>query len=190
VELAGPWPRIKLRDAILEQTGLDYEAFPEQADLYREVTKRGIEVAPDTVWPKLVDELLKTRVVPTLIQPTFLYDYPQKLSPLAKRKPGEPNTVERFQPFIAGLECGNAFSELNDPMDQRERFLEQGRDKAAGDDEAMQFDEDFINALMYGMPPTGGLGIGIDRLVMLLLDQPTIRDVILFPAMRNLPPQD
>jgi lysyl-tRNA synthetase, class II len=190
VELAGPWPRIKLRDAILEQTGLDYEAFPEQADLYREVTKRGIEVAPDTVWPKLVDELLKTRVVPTLIQPTFLYDYPQKLSPLAKRKPGEPNTVERFQPFIAGLECGNAFSELNDPMDQRERFLEQARDKAAGDDEAMQFDEDFINALMYGMPPTGGLGIGIDRLVMLLLDQPTIRDVILFPAMRNLPPQD
>lgn len=189
VELSGKWPRIRLRDAILERTGLDYEAFPEQADLYREITNRGIKVEPDTVWPKLVDELLKATVIPTLIQPTFLYDYPQKLSPLAKRKPGQPNTVERFQPFIAGIEIGNAFSELNDPLDQRDRFVEQGRDKAAGDDEAMQFDEDFINALMYGMPPTGGLGMGIDRLVMLLLDQPTIRDVILFPAMRNLPPQ-
>ncbi len=190
VELAGPWPRLQLRQAIIERTGLDYEAFPEQADLYREVARLGIDVAPNTVWPKLVDEVLKAKVVPTLIQPTFLYDYPQKLSPLAKRKPGEPNTVERFQPFLAGLECGNAFSELNDPLDQRERFLEQAGDRAAGDDEAMQMDGDFINALMYGMPPTGGLGIGIDRLVMLLLDQPNIRDVILFPAMRNLTVQE
>ncbi|HEX2912849.1 MAG TPA: lysine--tRNA ligase [Chloroflexia bacterium] len=190
VELGGRWPRLKLRDAIKERTGLDYEQFPEEEDLYREAHRIGVSVEPGTVWPKIVDEIMKQTVVPTLIQPTFLYDYPQKLSPLAKRKPGDPNTAERFQPFIAGIECGNAFSELNDPLDQRERFLDQRRNAEAGDDEAMQFDEDFINALMYGMPPTGGLGIGIDRLVMLLLDQPNIRDVILFPAMRNLPPQD
>ncbi len=190
IELGGVWPRLRLREAIQERCGLDYEAFPEQADLYNEIKKLGIEVAPGTVWPKLVDELMKAVVVPTLIQPTFLYDYPQKLSPLAKRKPGEPGTVERFQPFIAGLECGNAFSELNDPLDQRDRFLDQRRNEEAGDDEAMQFDQDFINALMYGMPPTGGLGIGVDRLVMLLLDQASIRDVILFPAMRNLTPQE
>lgn len=187
IDLTPPWPRLKLRDAIKERCGIDYEAFPEQADLYREMTKLGIQVEPDTVWPRLVDELLKATVQPTLIQPTFLYDYPQKLSPLAKRKPGDPNTVERFQPYVATLECGNAFSELNDPMDQRERFLEQAKDRAAGDEEAMQMDHDFINALMYGMPPTGGMGIGIDRLCMLLLDQANIRDVILFPAMRNLP---
>ncbi len=186
VDLTPPWRRLRLRDALIEFSDLDYEAFPEQADLHRELTRRGIEVSPDTVWPKLVDEALKNIVVPKMIQPTFLYDYPQKLSPLAKRKPGEPQTVERFQPFIAGLECGNAFSELNDPMDQRERFLEQGRNQEAGDDEAMQMDDDFINALMYGMPPTGGLGIGIDRLTMMLLDQTAIRDVILFPQMRNI----
>ncbi len=186
IDLTPPWPRLKLRDAIRQYSGIDYEAFPEQADLYAEMKKLNIAAPPDTVWPRLVDELLKATVVPNLIQPTFLYDYPQKLSPLAKRKPGEPNTVERFQPYIAALECGNAFSELNDPMDQRQRFLEQAIDKAAGDEEAMQMDTDFINALMYGMPPTGGMGIGIDRLCMLLLDQSTIRDVVLFPAMRNL----
>jgi lysyl-tRNA synthetase, class II len=187
IDLTPPWKRVKLRDAIKEASGIDYDAFPEQADLYNEMKKAGINVEPDTVWPRLVDELLKATVVPTLIQPTLLYDYPQKLSPLAKRKPGDPNTVERFQPYIAGLECGNAFSELNDPMDQRQRFLEQAEDREAGDEEAMQMDTDFINALMYGMPPTGGMGIGIDRLCMLLLDQASIRDVILFPAMRNQP---
>jgi len=186
VDLTPPYRRIKLRDAIIAECGLDYEQFPEQADLYREVQKLGVEVSPDTVWPKLVDEALKTFVIPKLIQPTFLYDYPEKLSPLAKKKPGQAGTVERFQPFIAGLECGNAFSELNDPLDQRERFLDQRRNEEAGDDEAMQMDNDFINALMYGMPPTGGLGVGIDRFCMMLLDQASIRDVILFPQMRNL----
>jgi lysyl-tRNA synthetase class 2 len=186
VELQPPWRRITLRDALIEYAGLDYEAFPEQADLYEELRKRNVEVAPDTVWPKLVDEALKNLIRPHLIQPTFLYNYPQRLSPLAKRMPGNPDTVERFQPYIAGIEAGNAFSELNDPMDQRERFLDQAKNRAAGDDEAMQMDDDFINALMYGMPPTGGLGIGIDRLCMLLLDQTSIRDVILFPQMRNI----
>lgn len=137
----------------------------------------------------MVDELLKQFVRPFLIQPTFLIDYPVELSPLAKKKPDDPTHVERFQPYIGGGEIGNSFTELNDPMDQLERFLEQKKDADAGDEEAMPIDTDFINALMYGMPPTGGVGIGIDRLVMLLTDQPTIRDVILFPAMRNLPSQ-
>lgn len=188
IELGGKWPRLKLRDAIKERCGLDYEQFPEQEDLYNEMKRIGIHAEAGTVWPKLVDELLKQTVIPTLIQPTFLYDYPQPLSPLAKRKPGDPRTAERFQPFIAGLECGNAFSELNDPMDQLQRFVEQRKNQEAGDDEAMQMDFDFINALMYGMPPTGGLGVGIDRLCMMFLDQQNIRDVILFPALRNLPP--
>ena len=188
VELQPPWRRMTMRDALIEYGGLDYEAFPEQPALYAELRRRDIEVAPDTVWPKLVDEAYKNLVRPKLIQPTFLYDYPQRLSPLAKRKPGDPNTAERFQAIIAGIESSNAFSELNDPMDQAERFAEQTKNRAAGDDEAMQTDDDFINALMYGMPPTGGIGIGIDRLAMLLLDQYSIRDVILFPQMRTVEP--
>jgi lysyl-tRNA synthetase class 2 len=143
-------------------------------------------VASDTVWPRIVDELLKQFVRPNLIQPTFLIDYPVALSPLAKRKSDDPTHAERFQPYIGGGEIGNAFTELNDPMDQLARFLEQARDRAAGDEEAMQLDEDFVNALMYGMPPAGGVGIGVDRVVMLFTDQPSIRDVILFPAMRTL----
>jgi len=126
-------------------------------------------------------------VRPFVIEPTILYDYPVELSPLAKRKPEDPTHAERFQIYIAGHELGNAFTELNDPMDQLNRFLDQARDRAAGDEEAMPIDLDFVNALMYGMPPTGGIGIGIDRLVMFLSDQPNIRDVILFPAMRYLP---
>ena len=187
VDLTPPWRRVRLRNALIEYSGLDYEQYPEQADLYKAVRELSVEVAPTTVWPKLVDEALKKLVIPKLIQPTFLYDYPVQLSPLAKRKPGEARTAERFQPFIAGIETGNAFSELNDPLDQRARFVDQRRNAAAGDDEAMTMDDDFVNALMYGMPPTGGLGIGIDRLTMLLLNQDSIRDVILFPQMRNLP---
>jgi lysyl-tRNA synthetase class 2 len=116
-----------------------------------------------------------------------LVDYPVALSPLAKRKPDDPTHVERFQPYIGGLELGNAFTELNDPLDQFARFAEQQRDREAGDEEAMPIDEDYVNALMYGMPPTGGVGIGIDRMTVLLTDQQSLRDVILFPAMRKLP---
>jgi lysyl-tRNA synthetase, class II len=146
----------------------------------------GADIDSGTVWPRIVDELLKQFVRPNLIRPTFLIDYPVELSPLAKRKPDDPTHVERFQLYIGGHELANSFTELNDPIDQWRRFIEQQKDRAAGDEEAMPVDEDFINALMYGMPPTGGVGIGIDRLAMLFADQPSIRDVVLFPAMRRI----
>ena len=187
IDVTPPWPRQTLREAILEASGIDYTAYPDADDLIAVARKQGAHIDAGTVWPRVVDELLKHFVRPFLIQPKFLTDYPVELSPLAKRKVDDPTHVERFQPYIGGGEIGNSFTELNDPMDQLARFLEQKRDMDAGDEEAMPIDEDFINALMYGMPPTGGVGIGIDRLVMLLTDQPTIRDVILFPAMRRLP---
>ena len=187
IDVTPPWPRITLREAIRERSGIDYVEYPEQADLLAVARAAGADIETGTVWPRIVDELLKQFVRPYLIQPTFLVDYPVELSPLAKRKPDDPTHVERFQPYIGGGEIGNSFTELNDPLDQLARFEEQQQDRAAGDEEAMPIDADFINALMYGMPPTGGVGIGIDRLVMLLTDQTTIRDVILFPAMRSLP---
>lgn len=187
IDVTTPWPRKTLRQAIIDGAGIDYTEYPEADDLIRVAREKGARIDDGTVWPRVVDELLKQFVRPFLIQPMFLTDYPVELSPLAKRKPEDPTHVERFQPYIGGGEIGNSFTELNDPMDQLARFVEQQADKDAGDEEAMPIDEDFINALMYGMPPTGGVGIGIDRLVMLLTDQPTIRDVILFPAMRRLP---
>lgn len=190
IDVTTPWPRQTLREAILERSGIDYTEYPEAEDLIRVANEKGAKIEPGTVWPRAVDELLKHFVRPFLIQPTFLIDYPVELSPLAKKKPDDPTHVERFQPYIGGGEIGNSFTELNDPMDQLARFMEQRKDADAGDEEAMPLDEDFINALMYGMPPTGGVGIGIDRLVMLLTDQHTIRDVILFPAMRNLPARE
>lgn len=190
VDVTPPWPRVTLREAIRAQSGVDYVAHPDQASLLAAARDAGADVAADTVWPRIVDELLKQFVRPNLIEPTILIDYPVALSPLAKRKPDDPTHVERFQPYIGGGEIGNAFTELNDPLDQLARFEAQQRDRAAGDEEAMPIDVDFVNALMYGMPPTGGVGIGIDRLVMLLADQPTLRDVILFPAMRALPARD
>jgi lysyl-tRNA synthetase class 2 len=187
IDVTPPWPRKTLRDAIRERTGIDYTEHTAVDDLLAAARRVGANIETGTVWPRIVDELLKQFVRPHLLQPIFLIDYPLELSPLAKRKPDDPTHVERFQPYIGGGEIGNAFTELNDPMDQLERFIEQQRDREAGDEEAMPIDEDFVNALMYGMPPTGGVGIGIDRLVMLLTDQATLRDVILFPAMRRLP---
>ena len=187
IDLAPPFARKTLRQAIHEATGVDYVAYPDQAGLLQAARAGGGDIPSDTVWPRIVDELLKQFVRPFLIQPTFLLDYPVALSPLAKRKADDPSHVERFQLYIGGGEIANAFTELNDPLDQLARFMEQQRDRDAGDEEAMPIDLDYVNALMYGMPPTGGIGIGIDRLTMLLTDQPNIRDVILFPAMRTLP---
>ncbi|MBA2468293.1 MAG: lysine--tRNA ligase [Chloroflexia bacterium] len=187
IDVTPPWPRKTLRQAIIDGSGIDYLAHPDQESLLRAARETGASIEEGTVWPRIVDELLKQFVRPHQIQPVFLIDYPVELSPLAKRKPSDPSHVERFQPYIGGAELGNAFTELNDPLDQLARFEEQERDKDAGDEEAMPVDIDYVTALMYGMPPTGGVGIGIDRMTMLLADQDTLRDVILFPAMRNLP---
>ncbi|MDP9380897.1 MAG: lysine--tRNA ligase [Chloroflexota bacterium] len=183
IDLTPPWSRVPLRDAILQHTGVDYEAYPETESLAAAVREAGIETRPGATRAELIDELLDN-TEPRLIQPVFLIDYPVELSPFAKRKPDNPSVTERFEFFIGGIEVGNAFTELNDPVDQDERFREQVAEREAGNEETSQYDEDYVNALMYGMPPTGGLGIGIDRLVMVLTDSPSIRDVILFPHMR------
>jgi lysyl-tRNA synthetase class 2 len=187
IDVTPPWPRKTLRQAIIDGCGIDYLEHPDHVSLLTAARAAGADIESDTVWPRIVDELLKQFVRPFQIQPMFLIDYPVELSPLAKRKPEDPTHVERFQPYIGGAEIGNSFTELNDPLDQLARFQEQQKDKDAGDEEAMPIDIDFITALTYGMPPTGGVGIGIDRMTMLLADQNTLRDVILFPAMRNLP---
>ena len=184
IDLTPPWQRIRFRDALMEQTGIDIAHCRTLPELRAEIARRTLTVDPQPTWGKQVDELFKTYVEPHLIQPTFVLDYPVELSPLAKKKPDDPNFVERFEPFIGAMEFGNAFSELNDPIDQRERFLAQEAMRRAGDEEAQPLDEDFLTALEYGMPPTGGLGIGIDRLTMILTDAPSIREVILFPTLR------
>jgi lysyl-tRNA synthetase class 2 len=185
IDFGPPWPRIPLRDAIRDSSGVDFEQYPDAETLRRAAAESGVRVEEWWGRGKTIDELLTHHVEPTLIQPTFLIDYPIELSPLAKRKPGAPHVAERFEFFIAGRECGNAYTELNDPLDQRERLLAQAQLKAAGDEEAELADEDFLVALEYGMPPTGGLGIGMDRLIMAMTGSSSIREVILFPALRE-----
>jgi len=185
VDVTPPWRRWPLRDAIKELAGIDYMQYPTLEALSAEVRRQGLAISPQPTWGKLIDELLGEIVEPTLIQPTFVKDYPIDISPLAKVSPDDPQHVERFEIFVGGLETGNAYSELNDPLAQRERFDQQGLGAKAGDEEAHPMDEDYILALMHGMPPTGGLGVGVDRLAMLLTDQTSIREVILFPHMRS-----
>jgi lysyl-tRNA synthetase class 2 len=176
--------RVSFVGSIKEVTGIDVMAH-DAAGLARAVAEwGGIEVGVES-WPALADALFSKAVEPSLIQPTFVVDYPKQLSPFAKDKPGEPGIVERFEAFAGGMEFANAFTELNDPDEQRERFEAQVRFAEEGDDEAQPFDESFIFALEHGMPPTGGIGIGIDRLVVMLLGQHSIREVLLFPAMRS-----
>ncbi len=185
LDLAPPWPRITMRDALLEHSGIDFEEYRTREMLLAELQRRKIEVDPGWSWGKLLDEAVSVYVEPKLIQPAFLIDYPKEISPLAKSKPGADGIVERFEAFVAGFELGNAYTELNDPVEQRERFETQARLKAAGLEEVETLDEEFLVALEHGMPPTGGFGMGIDRLVMILTGQTQIREVILFPQMRR-----
>jgi lysyl-tRNA synthetase class 2 len=180
-----PWRRLKLRQAITEYAGVDFEEFPDADSLRNRMRKLDIEVDPEKDRGRLIDELLSTFVEPNLTQPTFLVDYPIEMSPLAKTKPESGRLVERFEAFAGGMEIANAFTELNDPIEQRNRFIKQQQERKAEDTIEETIDEDFLAALEYGMPPTGGLGVGIDRLVMLLTGKQSIREVVLFPQLKE-----
>ncbi len=185
ISLDPPWKRIELRQGLLEVTGIDIQQHPTAESLAAAMQAKGMEPKPGAPRGKLIDALISTYLEPNLIQPTFLYNYPRDISPLAKSIPGDPQTVERFEGFIGGMELCNAFTELNDPLDQEARFLEMGRDYDADDEERHPMDEDYLRAMRYGMPPNGGFGMGVDRLTMLLTDQHSIREVILFPHLRS-----
>ena len=184
MDFALPWQRLYLRDAIKDHCGIDFKDYPDADSLRTRMKELGMDVDPAKAKGRLIEDLLSTFVEPHLVQPTFLLDYPVEMSPLAKRKRGDDQLVERFEGFVDGMEVANAFTELNDPLEQRERFREQLKERVA-DEEAEIADEDFLQALEYGMPPTGGLGMGIDRLVMLLTGQQSIREVILFPQLKT-----
>ena len=185
IDLAPPWRRVTMREIIREHSGIDYMDYPTAETLAAAIQARGEPLPARATWGKLIDHLLGTYAEPHLIQPTFVIDYPREISPLAKKKVDDPTHVERFEFFIAGMEMGNAFTELNDPLDQEQRFLEMARLYAPGDEEAHPLDEDYLLAQRYGMPPNGGFGMGVDRLTMLLTDQASIREVILFPHLRS-----
>ena len=187
IDLESPWKRITMIDAIKNVTGVDFNEIQTDEDAIAIAKEKGVEVEESKkTRGYIINQFFEDFVEETLVQPTFIYDYPVEVSPLTKRKPSDKRLVERFEVFIGGREYGNAYSELNDPIDQKGRFLDQLKQREAGDEEANMMDDDFIQALEYGMPPTGGLGVGIDRLVMLLTDSASIRDVILFPTMKPL----
>ena len=187
IELGGKWKRISMIDSIKEACGVDFNTINTDEEAVALAKERKIEIpAGKETRGHIISLFFDEYVEATLIQPTFVYDYPVEISPLAKKSPKDPRLTERFEAFIGGREYGNAFSELNDPIDQYERFKDEITARENGDEEAGMMDEDYINALEYGMPPTGGLGIGIDRLVMLLTDSASIRDVLLFPTMKPL----
>jgi lysyl-tRNA synthetase class 2 len=185
IDLGARWRRTTYRQLLLDETGIDYAAYPDAASLRAVALDHGVHVDERASWGKVLDEVMSTLVEPKLVQPTFIFDYPAEFSPLAKRKPDDAAVAERFELFAIGYELANAYSEQNDPVEQRARMLEQASKQAGGDDEAEVADEDFLHALEYGMPPAGGLGIGVERLVMLVTGEPSIREVILFPAMRE-----
>jgi lysyl-tRNA synthetase class 2 len=185
IDLGGSWKRITLRDAIMQETGHDIYLLDSKDKLAAALDNDNSDDNENqTSWAKMVDQLFSRHVEPKLIQPTFITDYPKEMSPFAKQHPEREDIVERWEAFIGGIEIANSFSELNDPDEQRQRFQQQAEDIADGDDEAQPYDQDFVRALEHGMPPTGGVGLGIDRLVMLLTDSSSLREVILFPVMR------
>lgn len=184
INLAPPWERVPMLEIVKRYSGLDFNQLNSTDAAKSAAEELGMEIDDSDQWGDILNKVFEEKVEPNLIQPTFVMDYPIEISPLAKKKEDQPELTYRFELFINGWEIANAFSELNDPLDQRERFLRQLDKRKAGNDEAHMMDEDYVTALEYGMPPTGGLGIGIDRLVMLLTDSPSIRDVILFPVMR------
>ncbi|GFZ99438.1 lysine--tRNA ligase [Paenibacillus marchantiophytorum] len=185
IDLAVGWRRVSMVDAIKEVKGVDFNTHMSNEEAHRLAKEHNVSVEPHMTFGHIVNQFFETFVEETLIQPTFVYGHPLEISPLAKKNPEDPRFTDRFELFIVAREHANAFTELNDPIDQRERFEAQLREKEQGNDEAHEMDEDFIRALEYGMPPTGGLGIGVDRLVMLLTNAPSIRDVLLFPHMRQ-----
>ncbi len=190
IDLTPPWNRLELRQGLIEATGIDIDEHPTAESLEAAMKAKGLTAKPGSSRGKLIDALLGDFLEPNFIQPTFLYNYPRDISPLAKNQPGNPTVVERFEGFVGGMELCNAFSELNDPLDQEQRFLEMGRDYKSDDEERHPMDDDYLNALSYGMPPAGGFGIGVDRLVMLLTGRRSIREVILFPHLRSLAEDD
>jgi lysyl-tRNA synthetase class 2 len=181
IDLSPPWRRMTLREAISERTGIDIAEHPGREEL---AAAMGTEPDPAEGWGKLVDGLLSKSVEPELVQPTFVLDYPVELSPFAKAHRSEEGLVERWEAFVGGIEIANSFTELNDPDEQRRRFEQQAAELARGDEEAQPFDEAFVEALEQGMPPTGGVGLGVDRLAMILTGAKSLREVVLFPAMR------
>lgn len=185
IQLAPPWSRITLRQAIMQYAEIDYLAYPTAEALAQAIREIGGHTPPGATWGKLIDGLLGDYVEPRLLQPTIVLDYPRDISPLAKHVPGDPRHVERFEFFIGGMEMGNAFTELNDPLEQQKRFEEMQQLYPAGDEEAHPIDDDYLRAMRYGMPPNGGFGMGVDRLTMLLTDKTTIREVLLFPHLRE-----
>jgi len=179
-----PWRRLEMQQGLLEATGVDIYECRDADSLTAALRKKGITPPVNATRGKLIDFMVSEYLEPRLIQPTFLFDYPRDISPLAKSKPGDPMTVERFETYVAGFELNNAFTELNDPLDQEQRFIEMARDYAADDEEKHPMDEDYLRAMRYGMPPCGGFGMGVDRLTMLMTDKHSIREVLLFPHLR------
>jgi len=186
INLSPPWKRVELRQGIIDEVGIDIHDFPEADALAAEMKKKDLKFKPGSTRGKLIDTIIGDFLEPSFIQPTFLYDYPRGISPLAKNKPGDPSVVERFEGFIGGMELCNSFTELNDPLEQEKRFLEMGRAYDSKDDERHPMDEDYLQAMAFGMPPNGGFGMGIDRLLMLLANKRSIREVILFPHLREI----
>jgi len=185
IDLTPPWKRIQLREALIEFADVDILKHPEAESLRELMIARDHEPKPGASRGQLIESLMTNYMEPRLIQPAFILDYPRDISPLAKSKVDDPSTVERFEGFVAGFELCNAFTELNDPLDQEKRFQEMGRDYKVDDEDRHPMDEDYLQAMRYGMPPCGGFGMGVDRLVMLLTDMPNIREVILFPHLRT-----